>query len=407
MTMLVRFRFLSALALLLTVVLVACGAPATTPPQAPPTAAPTQPAAMSTAGEAQPVTVRFGIQSLPVTWDITKSTGSYEYHVLRNLYEPLFDYDFKTFELQPRGAVSYDVSADGLVWTYKLNPDAKWSDGQPVTAQDYVYGLMRLLDPEIASPMSYELDMVKGATDYYTGQGIAENVGIRAVDDLTLELTLTAPAGYFPIVPTSVFFTALRQDVVEAHPDNWMFPPATVNNGPYYMTEYVPDQKVIVEKNPYYYREHGGPDRIEFTIYTDPAGSFRAYEADEVDFSVVPTEEIERIQADPQLSAQYHLLPQMGVSWIVLDTANEDSPVSDKRVRQALSLAMDREGIANAIFKGAQTADTHVMPTNLWGMNPDAGVKGDLNTAKQLLADAGYPDGQNWPGGVSLQQHSR
>jgi oligopeptide transport system substrate-binding protein len=412
MNMSTRLGLLNAIALLLIVLLAACGAPATTQPTVaptqaalPPTTAPTQaPAAAPTptAEAAKPVTVRFGLPSLPVTWDISKSTGSYEYHVIRNTYEPLFDFDFKTFELQPRGALSYEISADGLVYTYKLNPDAKWSDGKPVTAQDYVYGLMRLIDPKLASPMSYELDMVKGATDYYTGKGAMEGVGIRAVDDLTLEITLAAPAGYFPIVPSSVWFTALRKDVVEAHEKDWMFPPYMVGNGPYYITQYVPDQKVVIEKNPYYYRKNGGPDRIEFTIYTDPAGSFRAYEAGEVDYSVVPSDEIERVMADAKMSQEYHLLPQMGVSWIVVDTTNEASPLNDKRVRQALSLTIDREGIAKAIFKGTRTADTHVMPTNLWGMNPDAGVKGDLNMAKQLLADAGYPDGKNWPSGVTL-----
>jgi oligopeptide transport system substrate-binding protein len=406
----VRQRFVIAAALVLMLALAACSAPAALPPTAapaptaavPPTAAPTQAAAAPTAAAATPVTVRYGLPALPVTWDISKSTGSHEYHVLRNTYEPLFDFDFKTFELQPRGALSYTISPDGLVYTYKLNPDAKWSDGKPVTAQDYVYGLMRLIDPKLASPMSYELDMVKGATDYYTGNGKAEDVGIKALDDETLEITLAAPAGYFPIVPTSVWFTALRQDIIEAHPNDWMFPPYMVGNGPYYMTEYVPDQKVVIEKNPYYYRQHGGPDRVEFTMFTDPAGSFRAYEAGEVDYSSVPSEEIQRVQNDPTLGKEYHLLPQMGVSWIVLDTTNTDSPVSDKRVRQALSLAIDREGIAKAIFKGARTADSHVLPTNLWGLNPDAGVKGDLNTAKQLLADAGYPDGKNWPSGVTL-----
>jgi oligopeptide transport system substrate-binding protein len=418
-------RFLTAMALVLMLGLGACTTPAALPPatalppagaptaaaapaavptEAPaaPAPAPTGAAAAPAPAAAAPVTVRYGLPALPVTWDISKSTGSHEYHVLRNTYEPLFDYDFKTFELQPRGALSFEISPDGTVYTYKLNPEAKWSDGKPVTAHDYVYGLMRLIDPTLASPMSYELDMVKGATDYYGGKGRAEDVGIKALDDTTLEITLTSPQGYFPIVPTSVWFTALRKDIVDAHPNDWMFPPYMVGNGPYYITQYTPDQKVVIEKNPYYYRQHGGPDKVEFNVYTDPAGSFRAYEAGEIDYSSVPSEEIQRVQGDAKMGPEYHLLPQMGVSWLVLDTTNTDSPVSDKRVRQALSLTIDREGIAKAIFKGARTADTHVLPTNLWGMNPDAGVKGDIETAKKLLADAGYPDGQNWPKGVTL-----
>jgi oligopeptide transport system substrate-binding protein len=380
------------------------GCAATPAPQA--TAAPqatTAPAATSKPAEAgKGTTLRFALHALPVTWDINMSTGSYEYHVLRNVYDPLYDFDYKTYDLLPRGAKSYEVSSDGLVYTFKLNPDAKWSDGKPVRAQDYVYGLMRLIDPKLASPMSYELDMVKGATDYYSGKGKAEDVGIKALDDLTLQITVAAPASYMLMAATGVWFAPLRQDIVEAHEKDWMFPPYSVANGPYYIKEYVADQRVVLEKNPYYWRQHQGPDRVEVRIFTEPAGSFRAYEAGELDYSFVPSDEIERIQKDPKLSKEYHITPQQGVSWIVFDTTNKDSPVSDKRVRQALSLAIDREALSKAIFKGSQPPAYHLLPDNLWGVNPDAGVKGDLAKAKQLLADAGYPDGKNWPAGVSL-----
>ena len=370
--------------------------PTATPQKVAPTATPvpTKPA--------QPTVVRFGIHALPVTWDINLSTGSYEWNVMRSVYDSLYDFDFVTYELQPRAAKSHEVSPDGLVYTFHLNPEAKWSDGKPVTAHDFVFGLMRLLDPKLASPMSYELDMVKGATDYYTGKGPAEAVGIKALDDLTLQITVAAPASYMLMAVTGVWFAPLRQDIVEAHPKDWMLPPYFVGNGPYYITEYVPDQKVVIEKNPYYWRTHQGPDKVIFTIFTDPAGSFRAYEAGELDYSFVPADEIERVKADPVMSKEYHLVPQQGVSWVVFDTTNKDSPVSDKRVRQALSLTIDREALVQAIFKGARKPGYHLIPDNLWGYNPDAGVKGDLAKAKALLAEAGYPDGKGWPDGVNI-----
>ena len=351
---------------------------------------------------AEPTVVRYALHALPVTWDINMSTGSYEYEVLRNVYDPLYDFDFTTYDLLPRGAKSYEVSKDGLVYTFHLNPDAKWSDGKPVTAYDYEYGLMRLIDPQLASPMSYELDMVKGATAYYTGKGPLSDVGIKAVDDLTLQLTMAAPASYMIMAATGVWFAPLRKDVVEAHPKDWMFPPNGVANGPYYIKEFVADQKVVLEKNPYYWRQHEGPDQVIVTMFQDPTSSFRAYEAGEVDVSFVPNDDLERVQSDPQLSKEFHLAPQQGVSWVVFDTSNKESPVSDKRVRQALSLAIDREGLVQAIFKGARKPAVHLLPDNLWGMNPDAGVKGDLAKAKALLAEAGYPDGKNWPAGVTL-----
>ena len=350
----------------------------------------------------QPTVVRFALHALPVTWDINMSTGSYEYHILRNVYDPPYDFDYTTYDLLPRGAKSHEVSEDGLVYTFHLNPDAKWSDGKPVTAYDYAYSLMRLIDPKLASPMSYELDMVKGATDYYSGKGKAEDVGIRAVDDLTLELTMAAPASYMAMAATGVWFAPLRKDIVEAHPKDWMLPPNGVYNGPYMITEYVPDQKMVLEKNPYYWRQHEGPDRVEISIFTDPASSFRAYEAGELDYSFVPMDDVERILADPELSKEFHLAPQQGVSWVVFDTANKESPVSDKRVRQALSLAIDREGLSQAIFKGVQKPSYHLIPDNLWGFNPDAGVKGGVEEARRLLAEAGYPDGKGWPAGVNL-----
>jgi oligopeptide transport system substrate-binding protein len=106
------------------------------------------------------------------------------------------------------------------------------------------------------------------------------------------------------------------------------------------------------------------------------------------------------------MSQEFHLAPQMGVSWIVFDTTNTDSPVSDKRVRQALSLVIDREGLAQAIFKGSRRPAYHLIPDNLWGYNPDAGVKGGLEEAKALLAEAGYPNGEGWPEGVSLHSNN-
>jgi oligopeptide transport system substrate-binding protein len=350
--------------------------------------------------------VRFAFDALPVTWDLSLSTGSREYHVLRNVYDPLYDVDFATQELLPRGAVSHEVSEDGLVYTFHLNPDARWSDGKPVTAQDYAYGLMRLGDPQLAAAMSYGLDYIKGATDYYTGKGPASEVGVKALDDLTLEITLVKPAAFYIMATTSVWFSPLRQDVIEAHPDDWMLPPNVVGNGPYYITQYVPDQSMVIEKNPHYWRKHQGPDRVEISFFTDSAGAFRAYEAGEVDYAVVPTDSIERVKADAQMSQEFHLAPQMGVSWIVFDTTNADSPVSDKRVRQALSLVIDREGLVQAIFKGSRRPAYHLIPDNLWGYNPDAGVKGGLEEAKALLAEAGYPDGEGWPEGVSLHSNN-
>jgi oligopeptide transport system substrate-binding protein len=371
-----------------------------------PTAAEQAAPAPTEAPKEGPSVVRFAIQQPPVTWDINMSTGSYEWHVMPSIYDSLYDFDYETYELYPRGALSHQVSDDGLVYTFKLNPDAKWSDGDPVTANDYVFGLMRLIDPELASPMSYELDMVKGATNYYMGEGSADDVGIRAIDDLTLEITVAEPASYFLMATTGVWFAPLRQDIVEAHPTDWMLPPSFVGNGPYHITELEPDQRVVIEKNPYYWREHEGPDRVEFSIFTDPAGAFRAYEAGEVDFSLIPAADIERFTADPNTSQEYHLALQQGVSWVVFDTTNTDSPVSDKRVRQALSLTIDREALAQAIFKGARDPGYHLIPENLWGSNPDAGVKGGLEEAKALLAEAGYPDGQGWPEGVSIHSNN-
>ena len=394
-----------AILLFVSVVAAQCGpVVVTTPAQSVATEESQGQVAGSTAAE--PTVVRFSFDALPVTWDLSMSTGSREYHVLRNVYDRLYDIDFTTQELLPRGAESYEVSEDGLVYTFHLNAKAKWSDGKPVTAQDYVYGLMRLGDPKLATPMSYGLDYIKGATDYYTGKGPASEVGIKALDDLTLQITLAKPASFYPMMTTSIWFAPLRQDSIEAHPTDWMLPPNFIGNGPYYITDYVPDQSMVIQKNPYYWREHQGPDKVEITFFTDSAGAFRAYEAGEVDYAIVPTDSIERVKADPEMGKEFHLEPQLGVSWIVCDTTNPDSPVSDKRVRQALSLAIDREGLAQAIFKGSRRAGYHLIPDNLWGYNPDAGVKGGVEEAKALLAEAGYPDGQGWPDGVSLHSNN-
>ncbi len=317
-------------------------------------------------------------------------------YVTTQLFESLYHVGADG-ELEMLGAESFDVSDDGLVWTFKLRENAKWSDGESVTADDWAFSWLRALTPETGSGVAPFLSAIKGAADYTAGT-ITDpaEVGIRAVDPYTFEVTMAQPSPQFRAIAALPYLTPAPQHVIEEFGDEWTETGNLVSNGPYKLEAWDHDQQIILARNEHYGGEAPAIERAVLTIATgDPCvAQVQAYEADEVDFAnCVPAQDIARMRE--QYPEEFSLQPLSATIFPIFDNRNE--PWSDVRVRQAFSLAIDRQAIVDALTDGTSAPAPVMVPEGIVGRNLDHALTGTVEDAKQLLADAGFPDGEGFP----------
>jgi len=326
--------------------------------------------------------------------------GGPGYQEYQNLYEPLVDAYSADGQIHPLAAESWTVSEDGLTYTFKLRPDLKWSDGEPVTSENFRYAWMRQIDPATASYSPDDFYVIQGARAYNTGETTdPSTVAISTPDELTIEVTLEGPAPFFLSLVGSNSYFPLRQDVLEAHGDQWMEAGNFVGNGPYMLETWEHDQRLVFVKNPYYngpWKDSRNIDRIEYTVLQDPwSQGVLPYEAGEIDAAIVPPAEVDRVVNDPELSSQVQRLPIAGAVIVVFDTKN--TPTDDVRVRQALAMALDYDVLANSVLKGAYAPASSFSPPSLASHEPSSRLATNVEEAQKLLADAGYPGGEGFP----------
>ena len=310
--------------------------------------------------------------------------------------------------LQPGQAESYEVSEDGLTWTFHLRDGLKWSDGSDLTANDFVYSWKRVCNPEVAAPYAETvLGMVKGYDEAIDGN--LDALGVSAPDDSTLVVELANPCSYFGSLAAFATLSPVQEATIEANGEAWATAPETyVSNGPFYMTEWVPGSHITFSKNPYYWNADAIKlDRLKFVLMEDSNAAYSAYQTGEVLLiKDVPTEEIPSLEG----TDDFYVDPIIGTYYISLNI--EKAPFDDVNVRKALSLAIDREYVASTLMQGTYTAAGNLMGpgwmetdgtefmSNANGGKPyidTTNFEADLEEAKQLLADAGYPDGEGFP----------
>jgi oligopeptide transport system substrate-binding protein len=301
------------------------------------------------------------------------------------------------------GAESWSISPDGTTYTFTLRAGRTWTDGRPVTADDYAYAWRRNVDPATASPYANALFPVKNAQAINDGELPPDQLGVRAVDDRTLVVTLEQPAAYFLSLASTWTLYPLRRDVVEANGDDWTDPGTIVTNGPYLLTAWEHDSRIVLDRNPSY----GGPPpsiaRATFHLFPSEGSEqmLAAYEAGEIDTtgagvpSELPPSQIDRILADPVLSGQVRSIKQSSTELIIV---NHRRPhLQDPRVRQALGMALDRTLILDAVLKRAGEPAYGIQPEGIVGRQPSLWPRDDAAMAQQLMADAGYPNGAGFP----------
>lgn len=329
--------------------------------------------------------------------------GSVDHNVLSALFEGLITLDEETLAPRPGAAERWDISPDGLVYTFHLQRNARWSNGDPLTARDFLYSFQRALTPTLGSEYKDVLYPVRNAEAFARGQlRDFSQVGFHAPDDATLIITLARRTAYFltvlqsnvcyPVHAASVERGGARSDDRTAR---WTRAGALIGNGPFRLREWKDHQHIAVEKNPFYW----DAARVRLNeIYFYPGESTQAQElafrAGQLHAtSDVPLSKIAGYQQDSP--ALLRVEPYFESYFLRFNTRHR--LFSDVRLRRALSLAIDRDAIVQRVLGGGQTAAHALTPPGLAGYTPPPRVSYDLSAARKLLADAGYPDGRGLP----------
>lgn len=349
--------------------------------------------------------LRWNLGSDPKTLDPQLNSASDGGDVLTNTFEGLMrDVNGK---LVPGMAESYTVSDDGLVYTFTLR-DAKWSDGKAVTAQDFEYGWKRGMDPATASEYAFifEAAAIKGAAEFSADEGSADDVGVKALDEKTLEVTLAYPAEYFLGLTGFYTFMPAREDMVDVD-GVWAKDPAkAISNGPFKLAEYKSGDKIVLVKNENYWNADSVKlDRIEASMIVEATTALTAYQNNELDIlDDLPSAEIAKLQAE---DPTFGVLPLIGTYYYSFNMEKIEE-LKDVRVRKALAYSINREAIVETVTKGGQIPATGFVPKGLLDaegkdFNETAGDYGiatddsKYEEAKKLLAEAGYPEGKDFP----------
>jgi oligopeptide transport system substrate-binding protein len=362
-----------------------------------PTAAPAGQSNQQPSGT-QEITIN-ALQGEPDNLDPNRSSFATEAAVIRQVFEPLLNFD-KDLKPVPAAASSFDVSQDGKTYTFHLRQGAKWSDGQPVTAKDFVYSYKRILDPDTAAEYaSFFTDAgIVGAADYNSGKGSADAVGVRAVDDNTLEIKLEDASGFFPNLAALWVVAPVRQDIIQKAGPGWAQDPATyIGNGPFKMTEWVHQDHITLVPNPNYAGSKPKLQKVTYLMVTSGEADYAAYRNNERDWTLVPDADVQTVRGDSQLSKEAVEYTELTTFWLIMNNAKP--PLDNLMVRKALSKAIDRQAMIRDIAAGVGKPATSMIPPGMPGYQPELGkdIDFDPTTAKSLLSQAGFADPAQFP----------
>ncbi len=323
----------------------------------------------------------------PETLDPSLAADESSTTIARSLFEGLLRPPVGEGAPRPGVAREYEVSADGLTVIFRLRPEARWSDGRPVTAEDFVYAWRRVLDPETGSRSAPLLDVIEGARAFRQGRTSPEGLGVRALDSATLEVRLSAPTPSFPSLLTYPAFAPVRRDVVEAEGQRWTRPGRMVGNGAFRLVETDPKVRVVVERNPHYWNANEvALDRVEFVFLEDERTAWDWYRAGRVDW-LKGTLTRDLIPQARRLTDAFHADPVLCTYYTVLRV--DRPPLDDARVRRALDLAVDKERLVREVLMGGQAPAWSLVPHVIrgpTGYDPPAGEGFDPARARAVLS---------------------
>ena len=364
--------------------------------------------------KADGITVQIGPN--PETLDPALNSAVDGGNMLITLFETLLIID-QDNKVQPGQAEKYEVSSDGLTWTFTMRDGLKWSDGTELNAKDFEYTFKRIADTNVAAPYAETvIGMIEGYKDAIDSKN-PEKLNVKASDDgKTLTVKLAYPCSYFDKIVAFGTMSPVQKATVEKNGDSWATKPETyVCNGPYTITEWTPSEKIVCKKNENY---KGGwdsskivNDKLTFLLLEDSSASYTAYTGGTAQLiKDVPTEEIPTLKKDKK--DEFNVDPILGTYYLSMNL--NKAPFNNKNVRKALSLAIDRDYVANTVMQGTYTpaynyvgtgvddVDTGKFLENSKAANGgktyiSEDYKANLEEAKKALAEAGYPEGKGFP----------
>ena len=354
------------------------------------------PAAENAGGKAITVAVSSDTGSMDPAGSIALTYLAYSVSALDELLT--FDEDG---EIDYRAAESYEVNEDSTEWTFHLREDARWSDGTPVTAADFLNTITRALNPESGSGYANYLFPIENAEAIYNGEAEADSLGVETPDDHTLIFHLTEPCVYFLDLLRLPVYTPSCAEYADSAESGWDRDPGTsLANGPFCLEEYVPDQYFILEKNEYYWNaDEVNLDRITYRFFDDTQAMANAYEAGEVDVATsLSSTVMEMYEGQEDL----FVTDLIATRYIYMNLNVE--PLGDVRVREAVNLAINREDLCTIVGSDTEPAYNlvakYMKDRNTGGYFVDEAeqpFEENVERARELLAEAGYPDGEGFP----------
>ncbi len=332
----------------------------------------------------------------PESIDPALITGQPEGRIANALFEGLTAFDAAA-NPQPGVAERWEISADARVYTFHLRKDAQWSNGEPVTARDFVSSWKRTLAPETGAEYSYQLHYLKNAKAFNEGTLYDfSQVGVRAVDEHTLEVTLENPTPFF--LDLCAFTTLLPVHVATVHRegDEWVKPGKIVSNGPYVLTDWRVNDRVSLTKNPRYWnRDHVAMETIDILPSARANTAFNYYVTGLADLmmdkGLAPTPLMAELKKRPD----FHSAPFLGTYFIRFNATKK--PFTDPRVRKAFALVIDKQRLVEKITRAGEVPAASLVPPGTAGYQPPEGISRNPELARRLLAEAGYPGGQGFP----------
>lgn len=356
-----------------------------------------------TATAPKPKIFRMGIGAEPQDLDPQSVNGMPEHRVISSLFEGLVTEDPKDLHPVPGQAESWDISPDGLVYTFHLRANLRWSDGSPLTANDYLRSYRRMLSPAFGSEYSYLLWSVRGAEEFNKGTLTDFSaVGFSAPDERTLRVALKSPvpfllniiASHYAWMPVPLDIIA-KYGPVEERRSPWTRAGRLVSNGPFLLKEWSPNQKIVVVRNPHYWDAATVKlDEIHFYPTDDIPAEERMFRTGQLHRTQeLPLAKIDTYRRD--FPESLRIEPYLAVSYYYFNVQRE--PFTDKRVRRALAMAIDRESIVKNVLRGDQTPAYALSYPGTAGYVPRARLEGGVEEARRLLAEAGYPEGKGFP----------
>ncbi|MGB1140022.1 MAG: peptide ABC transporter substrate-binding protein [Halioglobus sp.] len=347
--------------------------------------------------------LHFGNGTEPQGLDPHVVTGLPEHHIVSALFEGLATKNPYTLEPEPGVAERWDISDDGRVYTFHINPQARWSNGDPMTAHDYVWSWQRALNPAMGNQYAYMLYPVVNAKEFATGKlDDFGQVGVQALDDLTLQVTLTAATPYFLQLMDHYSTYAVHRPTIEAFGKatdrytQWTRPGNIVGNGPFVLDEWLLNRRVTVKKSDTYWdRDNVKLEGVVFYPIENASSEERMFRVGQLHVTgTVPIDKVPVYRA--MEDTPYVNAPYLGTYYYLLNI--NEAPLTDIRVRKALAMTVDREQLARTVMHNVVVPAYAITPPGTLGYQPPKLFDHDIEQARQLMVDAGFPNGEGWPG---------